>query len=220
MKTLAERAKFARKKANLNQNTAAKKIGIKQPSLSDIETGKTKNLAASTLIGIAKAYKVNATWLETGKDEKKTIKEESALYNAEVMPAIKKSDQVPVIGMVQAGDWTEATDPYQIGEGQEHLPCPYQHGNNTFAVKVRGESMLDEFPEGIIIFIDPSQQAENKDYVIAKLEDTNEATFKQYVIEDGNKYLKAINPNWPTKYTHINGNCRIIGKLIGVYKKY
>lgn len=58
MTTLAERAKKARKKSKLTQAEAAKKIGIKQPSLSDIETGKTKSLDQSTLMGMASTYNI------------------------------------------------------------------------------------------------------------------------------------------------------------------
>ena len=84
------------------------------------------------------------------------------------------------------------------------LTCPYRHGPNTFALTVKGESMLPDFKDGLIIFIDPSQMPENGQYCVAKLEDSNEAT----------------NPDWPTKYIPINGNCHIVGRMIGVYMKY
>jgi len=80
--------------------------------------------------------------------------------------------------------------------------------------------MEPEFYAGDLIFVDPSKQHDNYSFVIALLEDENEATFKQLIIEDGKKYLKALNPDWPNKFTSINGNCRIIGTVVGKWKKY
>jgi SOS-response transcriptional repressor LexA len=215
---IANRVKEKRVAAGLSQTALAKKAGIKQPSLSAIENGTAMNIRASTLSGLAKALGVNKEWLENGATK---ISTNNRNGNANIIDLDNtRIGLVPVVSMVQAGDFTEATDPYAAGEGSEPLPCPYPHGDNTFAVTIRGESMLPEFKEGLAVFIDPSQMPENKDYCVAKLTDTNEATFKQYVIEDGKVYLKAVNPDWPDKYIPINGDCHIVGKLIGVYQAY
>lgn len=50
--------------------------------------------------------------------------------------------------------------------------------------------------------------------VVAKLENENEATFKQYMIDAGRSYLKALNPHHPP--TIINGNCKIIGVVVDI----
>jgi SOS-response transcriptional repressor LexA len=216
MKNIGERAKKARIDAKLTQEEAAKKIGIKQPSLSDIENGKTQNISAKTLIGMANAYGKKVEFFETGIDVN-NLNEQSGDYNVQ---RVRNHGEVPLISMVQAGDWTEAFDPYPIGQGETTLLCPVNHSESTFAVRVKGDSMLPNFPEGLILFIDPQVMPNNKDYCIAKLDDTNEATFKQYIEEDGQKFLKAINPDWPTKYIAINGNCHIVGKMIGAFKEY
>ncbi len=52
----------------------------------------------------------------------------------------------------------------------------------------------------------------NGSLVIAKLEDSNEVTFKKLVIDGGQRYLKGLNPQWPL--VSVNGNCRIIGVAI------
>jgi len=202
----------------MKQKDIVSRMSASKGSVSKWFNGTSKP-SSDNLVELATILRTTSDWLSTGRDSRR-IKEPAADYNVEALPPLNRSDEVPVISMVQAGNWSEAITPYEKGEGESPLSCPYPHGENTFAVKVKGDSMLDEFPEGMILFIDPSQRAENKDYVIAKLSDTNEATFKQYVIEDGKEYLKAINPNWPTTYTAMNGNCHLIGKLIGVYKKY
>ncbi|CAN8141596.1 LexA family transcriptional regulator [uncultured Thiomicrorhabdus sp.] len=127
---------------------------------------------------------------------------------------IKISKEVPLIDYVAAGDWTDTIDAYPVGEGYETRVCPVKHSDSTFALKIQGESMLPKFQHGEVIFCDPQQRAENSDYVIAKLSNDQQATFKQLVIDGNTRMLKALNPNWPTQYMAINGDCHIVGKVI------
>lgn len=214
-----ERLKKVMREAGVKNKDLIKPCKVSNGAISQWRSGITK---PKNILCLAKVLKWNPDelerYLEYGTEPRK-VEEPPALYNFEPI-SLDYSNGVPLISMVQAGEWTEACDPYPMGEGEKTLPCPYPHSENTFAVKIKGDSMYPEFREGMVIFIDPCKMPENKDYCIAKLEDTNEATFKQYVIEDGQKLLKATNPDWPQKYIAINGNCHIVGKLIGVYMEY
>ena len=46
-----------------------------------------------------------------------------------------------------------------------------------------------------LIFIDPKVQTVDGKYVVVRLDDENQATFKQLIIEDGQKILQAANPD-------------------------
>lgn len=50
----------------MTQPQLAKEAGIKQPSLSEIETGETKEISGPVLIAIARALRVRPEWLMTG----------------------------------------------------------------------------------------------------------------------------------------------------------
>ncbi|AXF52849.1 MAG: putative transcriptional regulator [Podoviridae sp. ctdb7] len=67
MKTLADRLKLARKHAKLTQRSLAEKVGVEQPVISQIETG--KNQTSTHLLGIANACGVNPMWLAKGVGE-------------------------------------------------------------------------------------------------------------------------------------------------------
>ena len=143
--------------------------------------------------------------------------------NVEPGPDIK--GRVPLISWVQAGAWCEVEDLYAVGDAEEWMPCPTSHGPRTYALRVRGESMFNpherrSFRDGDIIFVDPDRLAENGSPVIAKLDDSQEATFKQLVIEGEERYLKALNPNWPDRIIRINGNATICGVVIGKYEVF
>lgn len=53
-------------------------------------------------------------------------------------------------------------------------------------------------------------------YVVARLDDENEAAFKQLIIEGEHNFLKAANSVWPAPIQGINGNCTIVGMVIFV----
>lgn len=127
---------------------------------------------------------------------------------------------VPLISSVQAGSWTEIAEVMEINDAEDWLPCPVKHGRNTFCLRVEGESMKNpgfkpSYDPGDIIFVDPDRCAQPGDRVVVKLDDQLQATFKQYVEEDGRKLLKALNPDWRPRYIDINGNASICGVVIG-----
>ena len=127
---------------------------------------------------------------------------------------------VPLISMVQAGAWSEIKQLGTPFDALEWLPCPVSHSEDTFCVRVEGESMRNagakpSYDPGDIIFIDPNRTAKPGDRVIVRLDDQNQATFKQYIEEDGIKRLKALNPDWFPRYMDINNNASIVGVVIG-----
>lgn len=136
--------------------------------------------------------------------------------DANVEPGPDIRGQLPLISWVQAGAWSEVIDLYAVGDAEMWLPCPAAHGPRAFALRVKGESMYNphgrrSFRPDDLIFVDPDRNPENGSLVVAKLDDSQEATFKQLVIEDGKRYLKALNPAWPEPMIPINGNCTIVG---------
>ncbi|WP_167815438.1 S24 family peptidase [Pseudoalteromonas galatheae] len=74
--------------------------------------------------------------------------------------------------------------------------------------------MEPKFQGGDLIFVDPEATCVHGSYVVAKFDDDNQATFKQLIIEGGQKYLKALNPNWPVQLIQINGNCTLVGRVV------
>lgn len=129
-------------------------------------------------------------------------------------------DGVPLISWIQAGSWSDIADPYALGDAEDWLPCPVKHGPRSYCLRVRGDSMYNpggrpSYADGDIIFVDPDREAKTGDRVIVRLDDQQEGTFKQLLMEDGRKMLKALNPEWKPRYVEINGNATITGVVIG-----
>jgi SOS-response transcriptional repressor LexA len=109
---------------------------------------------------------------------------------------------VPLISWVKAGQWCEAIDLYNVGDAEDWLPCPVSHGPHTYCLRVSGDSMTNtipgqkSYPEGTIIFVDPDRPVTIGCRVIAKIPGANEATFKEYRVDGGKRYLKPLNQQY------------------------
>ena len=120
----------------------------------------------------------------------------------------------PLISWVQAGEWSEISEGYVPPYESELLPCPVACSDETFVLRVRGSSMEPRFHEGDLIFVDPTVAAVNGRFVVVQLEEPNEATFKQLVIEGDRQYLKALNPDWPNRIIEVNEAATICGVVV------
>lgn len=65
-----------------------------------------------------------------------------------------------------------------------------------FALRVIGDSMAPEFLDGHIIVVDPAMPTVHGAYVV--IDYRGETTFRQFILEQGKKYLKALNEAYPT----------------------
>jgi len=214
MNTLAARAKHARLKAGLTQTQAAAASGVKQSDISKIERGET--LRPVGLLALARAYGVNAHWLDTGDG---AMVHDAGSGNISAAPVSMRPRRYPVISCVQAGEWAEIVDQFAPGDAEEWQDSPVDLGPNGFVLKLEGNSMTnpaggrDNFPEGMYVHIHPGIEAQPGDYVVAKRDGDNKATFKKLVRVDGEQFLHAINPAWPKPYIKLEPGDRIIGKL-------
>lgn len=122
----------------------------------------------------------------------------------------------PVISSVQAGAWCEAIEPYTMKDIDLWLESDAHIQGDAFWLLVEGDSMTApaglSIPEGTFVLFDTGREPINGSLVIAKLSDSNEATFKKLIMDGGQKYLKGLNPHWPL--VPVNGNCRIIGVAV------
>jgi len=121
---------------------------------------------------------------------------------------------IPLISWVKAGSWSETIDNFHPGDSADLIPTTAKTGKNSYALRVDGDSMEPIFAEGSIIIVDPDAPIINKSYVIVRLDDSKETTFKQYIEESGRKYLKPVNPRYPI--LEINEDATFCGKVIMV----
>nr|WP_280140202.1 XRE family transcriptional regulator [Azotobacter beijerinckii] len=223
-----QRLRAARKFAGLTQVQLAAAVGMDQTTISDLERGKSGS--SSFCASIAAACGVSALWLETGdggmqpQESKAHTDSSGNLRGLRIAEASAVPDHqvqmVPVVSWVAAGMWSEAID---IHAAEDFMPCPDRIGSRGFALRVEGDSMTspypgsESYPHGTYIYVDPDIAHKSGDPVIAKLPESNEATFKIFMEDAGRQFLKPLNPQYPL--IPINEETHIIGVLIGSYRK-
>ncbi|PSU88139.1 phage repressor protein [Photobacterium kishitanii] len=219
MSTLAERLISRRKELGLTQEELAKPSNMTRVTISNIEIGNSTNIRAESLYALARALNCNPEWLLFGTGAK-TSNSEKQHFISNITAGPKIETTCPKISWLQAFSWAKDNELPPLNE-VEYFPCPVKCGPQTFILTVRGDSMLNKFEEGDLIYVDPDNvDMVSGNYVIAMLDNLNEAIFKRLIIEDGKKYLQALNPSYPPemKFIPINDNCRLIGTVISHVK--
>ena len=116
--------------------------------------------------------------------------------------------------------WDQVGKGHDISEdlpppyGTKLLRCPVECSPETFVLRVRGASMEPKFREGELIFVDPRAPVEHGKFVVVRLEESNEVTFKQLILEEGKKFLKTLNPDWPDRIVSVTPNTTLCGVIV------
>lgn len=123
--------------------------------------------------------------------------------------------KVPLLGKVTAGNPIEAIEqPNQFFD----LPASIIPRKETiFTLEVSGESMINAgIYDGDYVIIQKQNTARNGDIVVAMTEE-NEVTLKTFYKENGHIRLQPEND---TMAPFIFNNVTILGKAIGLYRKF
>lgn len=192
MTKLAKKIKDLRIQMNLKQRELGEKLGgVLQSTVSQWERGKqepdaTNNLKLAALAGVEPHE-----WLNMPKLGESTIRQR----------------RVPVVGVLQAGDWREAVEYPEADQRLIEAPIPSVIDGiptsrlDIQAFEVAGSSMNRLYPEGTTVYAASTmsyREPEHEDRVIVIRKDKHglvEATLKELIIEDdGQKWL------WPRSY--------------------
>ena len=118
---------------------------------------------------------------------------------------------VPIVGRVAAGEPLLAE---QNIENYFPIPMEYMPNQQTFMLKVRGESMINAgILDGDYVLVEQAQTARNGDMVVALIEDG--ATVKTFYKEEG---IIRLQPENDYMDPIIVQDVQIMGKVIGVFR--
>ena len=118
---------------------------------------------------------------------------------------------VPIIGHVAAGEPILAE---QNIENYFPIPMEYMPNNQTFILKVKGESMINAgILDGDMVLVEQRSTARNGEMVVALIEDG--ATVKTFYKEDG---IIRLQPENDTMEPIMVTDVQILGKVIGIFR--
>jgi len=103
---------------------------------------------------------------------------------------------VPIYGQIPAGMSTLTEEMIEGHVSLDARSANISKSRGTFALRVRGDSMIGAYiVDGDIVILESSKDVQNGDIVAALID--GETTLKRYVVEHGRPYLKAENPRYP-----------------------
>ena len=206
--TWTDRLKQRMKELQFTQEKLAEKMHITRSAITHHLSG-NRTPTLKNFNQYAKVLKCDPAWLQFGIETKPFV-------NTTTDTSTKLAD-------IQIVDWKELTKKNKktLPKNPEHVPCLCHQNKKAdlFAVRVKGDAMLapggntQSFVEGTILIVDPDKEAVHGNFVIALPQNSKEATFKQYVVDSGIKYLKPLNPQYPM--VRIEKATNIIGTVIG-----
>jgi len=127
-----------------------------------------------------------------------------------------EDNDIPLMGIVAAGQPIEAI----LSHDTIAVPKDWQGHGRTFALRVRGESMIDEnIQDGDIIIVQSQKTAENGQVVIALI-DGNYATVKKFYREPEFIRLEPANPQYKPIFIKTEERIQIQGVVRGLIRKY
>ncbi|MCC7407701.1 MAG: transcriptional repressor LexA [Phycisphaeraceae bacterium] len=165
--------------------------------------------------------------IRKGALERKPNKARSLEISAEVtLPDEERGSRLPLVGTIAAGLPIEAVEERRYLDLEEVFSAGKSSGGgasggttgDTFALRVRGDSMIDaQICDGDYVIIRKQNTARQGETVVALLE-SGEATLKKFYKENnGMIRLQPANE----KYEPIMvKNCQVLGVVVGVVRKY
>lgn len=137
-----------------------------------------------------------------------------ALEITEFSQSKREMINIPIIGNITAGAPILATENI---EDTFTLPIDFiKHNKELFMLKVSGNSMINVgINNNDLAIIERTQTALNGDIVVALIDDT--ATIKRFFKEKG--YIR-LQPENDSMDPIIIDDCKILGKLVGIFRAY
>jgi len=124
--------------------------------------------------------------------------------------------EIPLLGIVAAGNPIEAVLNYET----VCLPRDMMRAGRMFALRVRGDSMIEEqIRDNDVIVLQSQQTAENGQTVVALI-DGSDATVKKFYGNKQQVRLEPANPNYKPIVVRPPQRVQIQGIVVGVIRKY
>ncbi len=173
----------------VNASELARRTGIAQPIIHRLSTGQNTNPKLATIKPIARYFLVSVSQL---------IGEEPLPNDQSFIRTSSEHrgwNRIPLISWKDAADWPETLPNYQNANDAIYVSTDANVSKIAYSLVIKGCAMEPLFPEGTTIIIEPKRKPADRDFVVVKLHNEEEARLKQILVDGTDHYLKSLNPD-------------------------
>ena len=206
MLNVGEKIKNRRLDLKLTLEEVGNICGVSKSTVKKWESGEIENMKRDKIVLLAKALKVNPTYV-LGIDD-------------EIKPQKSKGVKIPVLGKVAAGVPIEAVeDIIDYEEITEELAKT----GDFFCLEISGDSMSPRMLEKDVVVVRKQEMIENGDIAVVMV-NGSDATVKKVAIHENGISLISINQAYPPKFFTCDEiktlPVGIIGKVVELRGKF
>ena len=176
------------------------------------ELCKLTNLSSTATVHVHLDHLQNKGYIKKDKEKNRTLE---LLVPNEYKNIDDSIVSLPLLGKVTAGNPIEA-----IETPNEYLEVPaflINPKKETFSLNVNGDSMINAgIFDNDIVLVERTKNANNGEIIVAMNEE-NEVTVKRFYKEKDHIRLQPENDSLDPI---ILDNCTILGKVVGLYRKF
>lgn len=190
------RMKEIRKKRGITLDEIAQSINRTEATVQRYESGNIKNLDNEIIEKIARILRVQPQFLMGWTD-------------VEISPALN----IPLLGEIAAGKPIFAE-----GNVEEYIQFPAElaPSGDLFFLKIKGDSMETNIPEGSLVLIRVQDEVENNEVAAVLTNGNTEATLKRIKYDGSDMYLIPDNREYTPVLVTENNPVKIIGKAVKI----
>lgn len=211
--TIGEKISARRKELKLTLEDVGNAVGVGKSTVKKWETGYIANMRRDKISLLAKVLQMNPSEFVDGDVEPREPTNISAFLGG------NNIYNIPVFESVSAGFGA-----YASNDVLEYIPVIITNPadvEDTIAIKVTGDSMYPKIEDGDIIVVRRQTSVDKGDIAVVLL-DGDEGLVKRVVYGPTWIELRSINEKYPVK--RFDGaevtRLRVVGKVIGSYKKF
>lgn len=199
----------------ITQEKLANELGMNQGSLSHYLNGRNAiNLSfaldIAPLLGVPVSSFSPRIAAQVQKlrgaidDGRKAFLKESGAKQREVVSLLGPKIHVsayPVLEWSEASDFLRPLKDWSEDSGRRYEASSFQSEQPCYWLEVHGDSMTApsglSIPEGALILVEAGASPVSGSLIVATPTDANEPTFKRFIQDGRERYLKALNPSYP-----------------------
>lgn len=196
-----ERLYTLRKARRISQRELADEVGVSHVTISQWENSDNTPSGANLML-LTRAIECTPDYLMYGN------KSDCASIPLQPVPP---NINYPLLTDLQASTWEKVA--FEVSSIDSWFMSSSSLVGKGFWLRITGNAMASlsglGIIEGSLVLFDTAREAAKGDLILVKKRWHSEPMFRQFVIDGGIKYLKALNPAWPVR--ELDSSYELIG---------